>query len=277
MTTHATTRASTFGPLLRQWRQTRSYSQARLAADAEVSTRHLSFLETGRSAPSREMVLILTSALDLPLRERNTLLGAAGFAPVYRESPLASPEMAGVRRALEHVLAQQEPYGAVVVDRLWNVQRMNQGALRMLGYWLDPRTTPPIVTRNMLHAVFHPAGLRPCMVNWEAVAGALAMRVHREALEDEALRAELDKLLAYPDVPKSFAALDLAAPQEVLLPVHLRRGEVEVRLFSMLSTIGTPLDVTAAELRVESYFPADDASDAWIRSLVPASLAPARC
>lgn len=186
MTTQPTT--SAFGPLLRQWRQTRSYSQSRLAEDAEVSTRHLSFLETGRAAPSREMVLILSSALDLPLRERNTLLGAAGFAPVYRESPLASPEMAGVRRAIDHVLAQQEPYGAVVVDRLWNVQRMNQGALRMLGSWLDPRATPPIVTRNLLHAVFHPAGLRPCMVNWEAVAGALAMRVHREALEDEALR-----------------------------------------------------------------------------------------
>lgn len=258
-----------FGALLRHWREGRALSQGRLGERAEVSTRHLSFLENGRSSPSREMVLVLANALDLPLRERNTLLATAGFAPVYRESELGSPAMASVRRALDHVLERQEPYGAAVLDRGWNVLRMNAGATRMLGYWLDPAQTPPIVLQNVQHAVFHPQGLRPWLVNWEAVASALLMRLYRESLEpgsDEA-RELLEDLLGYPDVPRSWASLGAAAPQEVLLPVHLRRGDLEVRLFTMLTTLGTPLDITAQELRIESYFPADEATEAWVRQL----------
>jgi transcriptional regulator with XRE-family HTH domain len=267
--TDASTGATAFGSLLRQWRLARGLSQARLGDLAEVSTRHVSFMETGRSSPSREMVLVLGNALDLPLRERNTLLGAAGFASVYRESSLGDPEMAGVRRALDHMLRQQEPYGATVLDRGWNVLRMNDGAQRLFRYWIDPSKAPSVVWSNVLHAVLHPSGLRPWIVNWDAVARTLLRRLHRESLEpgEEQAGALLESLLQYPGVPPDSFKLQAEGADSAILPVHLRAGEVEMRLFTMLTTLGTPLDVTAQELRIESYFPADDATDAWIRSL----------
>lgn len=260
--------SSGFGPLLRSWRLLAGLSQQRLAERAEVSTRHLSFLETGRAAPSREMVLVLANALDLPLRERNALLGAGGYAAVYRESPLDSPRMEQVRRALSHLLAQHEPYGAVVVDRLWNVLQVNGGAARMMGVWLD-RDVEPIVTRNALHAIFHPGGLRRYMVDWHDVAAVVIERLHRETLGPggDEVRTLIASLLEYPDVPKRLAEPGLAAHADPFLPVHLRRDGLEVRLFTIVGTLGTPLDVTAQELRIESYFPADEATDRWIHSL----------
>jgi transcriptional regulator with XRE-family HTH domain len=259
--------AASFGSLLRAWRKARHLSQARLADDAEVSTRHLSFLETGRAAPSREMVLVLASALELPLRERNVLLGAAGFAAVYRESALESPEMEGVRRAVDFVLAKQEPYGAVVLDRLWNVRRMNQGAAKMFAFWLADAELPPEVMGNVLRLCFHPGALRRYMVDWEPLAATLIARLQREAVDDPRLGELLGDVLATPGLPRRLTIVDPTTPREVLMPVHLRRGDVEVRLFTMLSSIGTPLDVTAAELRIESYFPADNATERWIRAL----------
>lgn len=228
-----------------------------------MSARHVSFLENGRAKPSREMVLVLANALELPLRERNTLLTTAGFASVYRESPLDGERMAGVRRAVEHLLVQHEPYGALVVDRLWNLQRANEGAMRMIGFFVD---VPP---RNAMHALFDPRGLRPFVVGWEAVAAVMIERLHRErvGVATDAIGALIAELLAYPDVPQEFARPDLTAITEPVMPLHLRKGDVDVRLITMVSTIGTPIDVTADELRVESYFPADDASDEWLRSL----------
>jgi transcriptional regulator with XRE-family HTH domain len=260
--------ATGFGPRLREWRVARGLSQQKLAERAEVSTRHLSFLETGRSAPSREMVLVLANALDLPLRERNAFLGVAGFAAVYRESPLESPQMAQVQRALGFLLRQHEPYGAIVVDRSWNVLSLNQGAMRMMAFFIDA-DAPPVAQKNALHAVFHPAGLRRHMVDWETVAGEIADRLHREASAPggEEVAELLRALLDYPDVPERFSHARTTAHPEPFLPVHLRKDGVDVRLFTLLATLGTPLDVTAQELRIESYFPADEATDRWIRSL----------
>jgi transcriptional regulator with XRE-family HTH domain len=254
-----------FGSLLREWRQVRQMSQLRLAEAAEVSTRHISFIETGRSSPSREMVLILASALDLPLRERNTLLGAAGFAAVYRETDLTAPAMGPVSRALDFLLERHEPYGASVVDGRWNFLRVNRGGMRMLGRLLD-EAPPPEVAGNAMRMLCHPAGLRRYIVNWDDLAGAMIERLHRE-VSSGGEQALLDEILAYPDMPRRFARPRLGETPPVVLSIHVRKQEVDLRLFTTLTTLGTPLDVTAAELRIESYFPADHATDEWVRSL----------
>ena len=254
-----------FGPLLREWRQVRQMSQLRLAEAAEVSTRHISFIETGRSTPSREMVLILASALDLPLRERNTLLGAAGFAAVYRESDLAAPAMSQVARALGFLLDRHEPYGASVLDGSWNILRVNRGGTRMLG-WLLEQMPPPRVAANAMRILFHPLGLRPIIVNWEELAASMIERLHRE-VQLGAGRALLDEILGYPDIPRRFARPRLGEEPQVVLTLHLRRGDRDLRMFTTLTTLGTPLDVTAQELRIESYFPADEETEEWVRSL----------
>lgn len=256
-----------FGSLLREWRRIRRMSQEDLADAAEVSARHLSFLENGRSQPSRSMVLVLASALDLPLRERNLLLGAAGFAAVYRESSLGAEEMTPVRRTLELILGHHEPFPAIAVSPLWDLVQMNPAAGRVFSRFVEDPTEPRVAT-NVVHAIFHPRGLRPFVVNWDEVARHLIDRLHRDALlEREAggHRDLLASLAAYPDVPGRFAATDVARPPEVSIPVHLKRDDVELRLFTTLTTLGTPIDVTAQELRIESYFPADDATERRLR------------
>ncbi len=257
-----------FGPLLRKWRQARGLSQERLAVGAEISTRHLSFLENRNAAPSREMVLILANALDLPLRERNAMLASAGFAAVYHESTLDGAAMAPIRRALDHLLRAHEPYGAVVVDRLWNLRSANTGATRMLAALL-PSPIDPFVAGNVLRVFFHPAGLRAIIVDWEEAASMFLERIHRDAAmypEDHELRALLDEVLGYPGVPATLRAPG-HAPIAPVLSVHIRHDGLDLKLFTTITTLGTPLDVTAQELRIESYFPADDITDRWIRGL----------
>lgn len=172
-----------FGERLREWRQVRRFSQARLAEDAEVSTRHLSYLENGRAQPSRQMVLVLASALELPLRERNDWLTAAGFAPVYTETPLSEAAMAPLREAVQRTLEQHDPHPAVVVDGRYDVQLANQGMQKLMGHFLaEPG---PELATNLLVATFHPAGVRPYVVGWEPLAGLLVERLHREELSIE--------------------------------------------------------------------------------------------
>ncbi len=259
---------SGFGSLLRRWRQARRLSQEQLAEASEVSTRHISYLETGKSAASREMVLLLTNALDLPLRERNILLTAAGYAPVYRESNLDAPEMEHVRNAIELILAHHEPYPAIVFDRTWQIVQMNPGALRVFGDFIA-NAKEEIVIQNAMHAIFHPEGLRRFLVNWDEVAGHLLDRLYREAMTEPQgghMRKLLAAVEAYPEVPGRMNAIDLTTPASVCIPVHLKRNDVELRLFTTLTTLGTPLDVTAEELRIESYFPADPTTAAWLAS-----------
>jgi transcriptional regulator with XRE-family HTH domain len=261
-----------FGELLRRWRVARSLSQLALAVETEVSARHLSFLETGRALPSREMVLRLAAVLDVPLRERNALLTAAGYAPIYRESALGAPELDQVRRALDFMLARQEPYPALVVDRLWNILRQNEGAGRVIGLFLDPGAAievpgPP----NVVRMTFHPRGLRPYVENWETVAGPLMQQLHREAaggVSDEGARGLLDEILAYPGVPARWRTPDPAALSTPVLPLALRRAAVTARFFTTITTLGTPNDITLQELRVESFFPADRATEDLARRLV---------
>ena len=171
-----------FGPLLRRWRTRRRLSQLDLAVEAGVSTRHLSFIETGRAQPSREMVLLLARALDVPLRDRNDLLTMAGYAPIYRATSLEAPAMAQVRRALDFILRQQEPYPALVLDRHWNVLRVNDGSARVQAVFLDPKAVAELGPPNAMRLMFHPSGFRPYIVNWEPTAASLIQWLHRDAV-----------------------------------------------------------------------------------------------
>ncbi len=263
--------ASGFGTLLREWRRTRRLSQGDLAEASEVSARHISFLETGRSAPSRSMVLVLASALDMPLRDRNLLLKAAGYASVYQESPPGAPEAGPLRRALDLMLRHHEPYPAVALTAGWDLVDMNQAAAAVfLRFITDP--SEPAVAKNVMHAVFHPKGLRPSIVNWDDVSAALIDRLHRDAMMERE-RGEsqelLDALAQYPDVPGRFDAVDVASAPEICIPVHVKRDQTELRFFTTITSLGTPIDAAAQELRIEAYFPADDATERWLRAGAP--------
>ena len=259
--------ADTFGGQLRAWRLARRVSQEELAARAGVSARHVSFVENGKSQASRDLVLALAGALDIPLRERNTLLTAAGYAAAYRASGLDSDELAHLRRAIDHVLRQQEPFGAVVVDGHWDLLRMNDGALRLFQHFPP---ADPSAARNLVLATFHPGALRPYIVNWPEVAGQLVARVHREIAArpgDAQLSQLLARVLAQPDVPTEWRVPAPGRSAPPILTVHMKSPTLEVKLFTMLTSIGTPLDVTAEEIHIETYFPADEESERVLRGL----------
>jgi transcriptional regulator with XRE-family HTH domain len=249
-------------------------SQLELALTAEVSARHLSFLETGRARPSRQMLLVLASVLDIPLRERNALLQAAGFASLYRETPLDDPEMAGIRQAVELLLRHHEPFPAVALDRHWNVVMMNASYARFVALLLGPSeaftpfTVVPAPRPNALRRLFDPAAVRPHVINWTAVAKGILERVQREARwsGDPATQALLADLLAAPGVPASWREPDLESGPALVIPVELRLGEHRARFFTTLTTLGAPQDITLQELRIESFHAADVATDALVRA-----------
>jgi transcriptional regulator with XRE-family HTH domain len=249
-------------------------SQLALAIEAEISSRHLSFVETGRSRPSREMVLLLAEVLDVPLRARNDLLSAAGFAPIYRERDLDGPEMAQFRRALDFLLRQQEPYPAIVLDRYWNILLANEGAGLLIELMLDAETADALGPPNALRLICHPQALRPSIINWESTAAALIQWLHRDLLRsaDPGIRLLLDELLAYPDMPRNWRTLDLDAPSAPFLTIEMQKGDIQLMFFTTLTTLGTPYDITLHELRIESFFPADQPTDATLRRLNPAGV-----
>ena len=263
---------NSIGALLKQWRERRRMSQLALAIEAEISSRHLSFVETGRSHPSREMVLLLAEVLDVPPRARNDLLAAAGFATLYRESALDAPEMAQFRRALDFILRQQEPYPAIVLDRYWNILLANEGTDRFMGLWMEPEAVSALGPPNGLRLICHPDGLRPYIINWEATAAALIQWLHRDLLRsaDPGQRMLLEELLAYPDIPRNWRTLDLDAPTAPFLTIEMKKGETHLSFFTTLTALGTPYDITLHELRIESFFPADESTDTALQRLSPA-------
>lgn len=263
---------SDFAAALRYWRGRRGLSQLRLSVDADISQRHLSFLETGRAQPGRELVLKLGLVLDIPLRQRNAMLLAAGFAPAYRERSLSDPDMDAVKRALDFMLAQAAPYPALVVDRLWNLVMFNEPAARMMRHFLGlapDALIPRDGSINVLKLTLDPAGLRPCLVNWEAVGADLLQWVQREAMGDgpasESTRL-LDELMALPGIAAVARQPNLDRLALPFLPMTLRKDGLELNLFTTITTLGTPHDVTVHELRLESFFPADAGSRAWFDS-----------
>jgi transcriptional regulator with XRE-family HTH domain len=252
-----------FGSRLRWWRARRGLSQLDLAGAAGTTQRHVSFLESGRTQPSREMVLRLAAALDVPLRQHNALLLAAGFAPAWRESDLAAPELAMVNQALDHMLAQQEPFPAVVVDRRWNVLRANAGAGWLTAFLTEPSPAPTSPgTVNLAEWLISPAGLRPLLVNWPEVAIYFLRGVQADAIADgtEETADLLQRLLAYPGVPDLSHVPALEELPSPVLAMHFRKVQTSLRLFTTIATLGTPQDVTVQELRIECFFPADEAT-----------------
>lgn len=261
-----------FGQLLRYWRGTRKRSQLAVASDAGVSTRHLSFLETGRSTPSRDMVLRLSDVLEVPLRERNALLEAAGFAAAFRETPLSDDRMTPVRRSVQFLLEAHDPYPAVLVDAHWRLLEQNNASMRVLSRFIDPSAVAPPL--NVMRLLFDPRGMRPYIVNWHQVAASMIHRLQRETASspgDDPSRRLLAEMLAAPGVPDDWRQPLLARESEVLIPLHLRRDELELTLFSAITTLGTPRDITLQELRLETFFPADDATETALRTLSSAS------
>jgi transcriptional regulator with XRE-family HTH domain len=263
--------ADMFGPMLRTWRRRRGASQLALALQSGVSQRHVSFLESGRARPSREMVVQLATALDVPLRQRNAMLLAAGYAPVYRESNLAAPELKPVRQAIERMLKQQEPYPAVVIDRLWNLLQANAAAQAFTLFLFEG--PPPQVEGkppNLLRWLLDPKALRSKIANWEEVARYLVSTTYAEILADggepKAL-AYIEEIMAYPDVPASFRKLRFEDRPPPVLTVDYIVGGKSLSVFTTIATLGTPQDVTLQEVRIECFFPADDRSDALFRSL----------
>ena len=261
-----------FGPMLRTWRRRRGASQLSLALQSGVSQRHVSFLESGRAKPSREMVVQLSTALDVPLRQRNAMLLAAGFAPVYRESNLAAPELAPVRQAIDRMLKQQEPYPAVVIDRLWNLLEGNDAAQAFTVFLFEgpPPPSPPGKAPNLLRWILDPKALRSRIANWEEVARYLVSTTYAEILaaggEPKAL-AFIEEIMAYPDVPASFRKLRFEDRPAPMLTVDYLVGGKELSVFTTIATLGTPQDITLQEVRIECFFPADERSDALFRSL----------
>jgi transcriptional regulator with XRE-family HTH domain len=254
------------GDLLRSWRCARGMSQFELASRAGFSTRHVSFIETGRTQPSRQALLVFAEALDVPLRERNRLLEAGGFAHVYPQTPLAAEEMSHVRGVLQFILDRHTPYPALALDRYSNCV-MGNGASRLL---LDLLVDPSLVTdhANHLRLTFHPLGARRWILNWDAVARHLLGRAERElgGSADPVGQALLEELRRYAGPSHERSTETSLRPADLLLPIHIRRGDLELRLFSTIMTLGTPQDVTLQELRIESFFPADEPSTgAWRR------------
>jgi transcriptional regulator with XRE-family HTH domain len=253
-----------FGVLLRQWRAARRISQLTLALDADISTRHLSCVETGRAQPSREMVLRLAEALEIPLRERNSLLLAAGYAALYRQTSLDAPEMEAARQAVDLLLRQQEPYPGIVIDRYWNTLRMNSGMRHFLGRFPICDSVKP---HNGVRFVFHPKGLRPFITNWESIAARIIQRVHRELASnpsDQTMRRFLEELLSYPGVPSRWRVRDVDDSPPPFLTIDYRWNNSTLRFFSTLTTFGSPQDVALQEMRIENFFPADEATRATL-------------
>jgi transcriptional regulator with XRE-family HTH domain len=255
------------GEHLREWRQRRRMSQLDLACDAEISARHLSFIETGRAAPSRDMLLHLTERLDVPLRERNILLVAAGFAPLFPERTLQASALEPARKAVELVLAGHEPYPALAIDRHWTLVTANAALMRLLDGVPADLLKPPV---NVLRVSLHPAGLAPRIVNLADWRAHLFERLRRqiELTADATLIELLDELRAFPAparrAPPATRADDYAG---VVVPLQLVAGDVTLALFSTTTVFGTPVDVTVSELAIESFFPANGATAERLREM----------
>jgi transcriptional regulator with XRE-family HTH domain len=264
------------GALLRGWREMRGKSQIDLSLDTGVSQRHISFVESGRSVPSRETLTDIADALDVPLRDRNTLLLAAGYAPIYSDASWNAEEMQSVTRAIGRMLRQHDPFPAVVMDRYWNVLMTNESAPRFFNCFIDmaARRGP----RNLLHLMFDPQGMRPFVADWENVARSLIQRVYRESVGrvvDDKTKALLAELLAYPGVKPDWRSpgVSTTASLTPVIPYSFVRNGTVLDYFSMVTTVGIPTTVAAQELRIESMFPVDEATEKHHSALLGSSLA----
>jgi transcriptional regulator with XRE-family HTH domain len=263
-----TSNACAFGQLLKDWRGRRGFSQLDLALASRTTQRHLSFIESGRAKPSREMILRLAATMNLPLRQQNALMLAAGYAPVWRERDLSTPDLAIVNGALGYMLAQHEPYPAFVIDRRWNLLRANRGALNLTQFLTGTSSAEsPSEPVNLAVALLAPDGLRPFIVNWREVALHFIRGVQADAYADGMPETAdlLNRLLAFPDVPALIEQMTEEG-QIPVLPLHFQHDGTSLRLFTTIATLGTPRDVTLEEIRIEFFFPMDEPTEQAFRS-----------
>ncbi|WNL47134.1 helix-turn-helix transcriptional regulator [Dyella sp. BiH032] len=251
------------GDLLREWRRHRRLSQLELATEAEISTRHLSFVESGRAMPSRDMILHLAEYLDIPLRERNALLVAAGFAPVYAERALDDPALDAVRHTIELLLRGMEPYPALAVDRYWHLVTANRAAARLMAGLPETLTKSPV---NVLRASLHPTGLAPRIRNLAQWRAHLLERLRHQvdASQDPQLMALLRELQSYPAPPLE-DGYAVGAAGRIAVPMELDVGDAVLSMLSTTTVFGTPTDVMLQELAIEAFVPADEATATWLR------------
>ena len=256
-----------FSVLLKHWRNVRRLTQIELAGDANVSARHVCFLETGRAQPSREMVQLLGSALDLPLEERNALHVAAGFVPPYGDRGLAAENLQPVRQALDFILRQQEPYPGIVIDGRWDVRIRNQASKRLFAAFHESYEMDPGLADNAMHVVFHPGGLRQFIVNWEEFAGQMIQILHREVAQGGGRVASqlLDEIMAYPGLPAEWRLPRTASSP--VMTMQLRKGDFRLAFFSTLTTLAMPTDAALQKLKIECFYPVDDATAEKAREL----------
>ena len=252
--------------LVRDWRLRRRRSQMDLAHEVGVSPRHLSFVETGRSKPSPELLLALAEHLDVPLRERNSFLLAGGFAPRYRQASLDSVEMTRVRETIQRILAGHDPYPGVVVDRYWNVVLANDAALRMVVDLPSAVVGPPL---NVFRMCLHPEGLSKRTINLEEWTTYLLSQMHRASVLSGDIEFEslVNEVAEYPIVAArgSRRGWSISEEPQILMPLRLEVEHGELSLFTTITIFGTPQDVTLSELAIELFYPADDASEAFLR------------
>lgn len=265
---------TTFGNLLKRWRKQQNFSQLDLALASDVSQRHISFLESGRANPSQEMILQLATVLDIPLREQNIMLTTAGFAPIYSENDLSSPEFSPIRKALDFILLSQAQLPVLVMDRYWNLIQSNSASQRLINWLIN---SEDLQNRfyidgniNLMRLMFHPQGLKPFVANWEEVASHLIKRVYREAIANDNSQQPMQlyqELLTFPNVPQLWKLSNSHTWQLPLLTVKFLKDELNLNFFSAIATLGTPHDIMLQELRIETLFPADEVTQTNLTQL----------
>src|SRR5712671_5357099 len=250
-----------FSSLLKHWRNIRRLTQIELAGDANVSARHLCFLETGRAQPSREMVQLLGSALDLPLEECNALHVAAGFVPPYGDRGLAAENLQPVRQALDFILRQQEPYPGIVIDGRWDVRIRNEASRRLFKAFHQSYEMEADIAENAMHVVFHPKGLRQFITNWDEFAGQMIQILHREVAQGGRVAAQLlDEIMVYPGLPAEWRLPRNPAGSSPVMAMQLRKGDFCLAFFSTFTTLAMPMDAALQKLKIECFYPADSAT-----------------
>lgn len=259
--------AGQFSRMLKHWRGVRRLSQLELAGEADISPRHLCFLETGRAQPSREMVQTLGIALDLPFDEQNALHIAAGFVPPFGDRDLEADDLQHVRQAFDFILKQQEPYPAIVIDGRWDVRIRNDASRRIMGIFRQGYDMPAKYADNAMHVVFHPKGLRQFIVNWNEFASHLIQILHREVAQNGRVAVELlSEIVAYPDLPEDWKRPNrVSAP---VMPMHLRKGDLDLSFFTTFTSLAMPTDAALQKMKIECFYPADSATEAKARKLV---------
>lgn len=260
---------SAFGTILRDTRKSRRFSQLELAVEADVSSRHISFIESGRSRPSRDMVIRLAKVLDVPLREVNIMLQTAGFSHEYQESGLDDPALTEVQHALQYMMDSHDPYPAVVVDDQWNVLMANITQMAIVQELINRGAEFP-ATANMMDMLFAPKAYRAYIGNWEDVACTLLQRVHKEHLlsaRGDEKNDLLARLLSYPGIPANWNSKEVVQSTQPYIPMQIKIDDKELQLFSTITTFGTPLDVTLQSIRIEHIFPADEITRQFFHNL----------